>query len=143
MCKKQCENKCGKKACIKIETDVTCIPQDGQFAATWMFKGEIMEHVMIKKTDWETPTGEIIKGGKIYGYLTTPTKEQIDKALSGGFSHLINGEFLWIKTKHKATPIFCYKDSIEYIKKFVGDSYVPSTLTYEGNGKFNLEIVED
>lgn len=40
MCKKQCENKCGKKACIKIETDVTCIPQEGQFAAIWMFNGE-------------------------------------------------------------------------------------------------------
>lgn len=37
MCKKQCENKCGKKACIKVETDVIWIPQDGQFAATWVF----------------------------------------------------------------------------------------------------------
>ena len=102
-----------------------------------------MEHVMIKKVDWESPLGDVIKGSKIYGYLTNPTKEQIEKAINMGFNHLINGEFLWIMTKHKTTPIFCYKDSIEYIKKFVGDTYVPSKLTYKGNGEFKLEILED
>lgn len=100
-----------------------------------------MENVIIKTKDWVSPFGEHIGGVTYKGILVKPTDLQVRDAKEEGFTHLLNGDFVWLK-RESGKLVHIYVENVIEVLKFVGDSYHKADLAYKGKGSFEVNIVE-